>query len=110
MEIEIPHNGLYKHEDNILVGIMYSLDTGEEAAAIDQVGTGVSDARFKSGIAALKLIRTPEAYATSTNFHEEKVQDSPVEGNIGKPGETKMPLIIRIPLKKESSPDQVCLA
>jgi len=64
LEIEIPHNGLYKHEDNILVGVMYSLDTGEEAAAIDKVGPGVSDVRMLSGITALKLVRTPEAFAT----------------------------------------------
>jgi hypothetical protein len=40
LTITLPHNRLAKPEDNILIGIMYSVESGEEEIIKKQMGPG----------------------------------------------------------------------
>ena len=81
-----------KPEDNVLVGIMYSVETGEEDVLKHYMGPGLSDASFLSGIIGLRVLKTPESFATRTKFHVEDVR--PQDGE-----NMHAPLVLQVPLK-----------
>ena len=92
LTISLPHNRLAKPEDNVLIGIMYSVETGEEDLLGHNMEPGLTDISFLSGIMGLRVLKTPEAFRTRTNFHVSEVSRRDGDGLME-------PLGILMPLK-----------